>query len=54
MIRFVNTRTGRRVPAKSGRDAAAMVKIESDRRSGIEATAWPPDSEQLKKAGAVK
>jgi hypothetical protein len=36
-IRFKNMRTGREVAAKDGRDLAAMVKIEQDRRSGIEA-----------------
>ena len=36
MIRFKNTRTGREVAAKDGRDLAAMVKIEQDRRSGLE------------------
>lgn len=36
MIRFTNTRTGRSVPAKDGRDLAQMVKIEQDRRTGLE------------------
>lgn len=39
MIRFKNTRTGREVAAKSGADLAAMVKIEQDRRSGLEVSA---------------
>lgn len=36
MIRFKNTRTGREVPAKDGRDLAKMLKIEQDRRTGAE------------------
>ncbi len=39
MIRFANTRTRRSVKAKHGRDLTAMVKIEPDRRSGIETSA---------------
>lgn len=35
-IRIVNTRTGRRITANGGRDAANIAKIELDRRSGIE------------------
>lgn len=35
-IRFTNTRTGRSVQAKDGRDAAHMLKIEQDRRTGLE------------------
>lgn len=38
MIRFRNTRTGKQVEATSGKDVANMVKIEQDRRSGLEAT----------------
>lgn len=34
-IRIQNTRTGRTVEARDGRDAAVMVKIEQDRRSGL-------------------
>lgn len=41
-IRFRNTRTGRSVPAKDGADAALMVKIEQDRRSGLEAALSGP------------
>lgn len=36
MIRFTNTRTGKSVAAKNGKDAALMVKIEQDRRLGAE------------------
>lgn len=39
MIRFTNTRTGKSVQAKSGKDAALMLKIEQDRRSGLEVSA---------------
>lgn len=42
MIRFKNTRTGREVAAKDGADLAAMVKIEQDRRSGLEAAQRTP------------
>lgn len=38
MIHFRNTRTGRTVAAKDGKDVALMLKIEQDRRSGIEAS----------------
>lgn len=51
-IRFKNTRTGRAVAAKDGADLAAMVKIEQDRRSGLEVATFPPDSEELK-TGAI-
>jgi hypothetical protein len=36
MIRIKNTRTGRTVKAKNGADAALMLKIEQDRRTGLE------------------
>jgi hypothetical protein len=36
MIRFTNTRTGKSIAAKDGKDAALLAKIELDRRSGIE------------------
>ncbi len=35
-IRVYNSRTGRTVEAKDGKDARNMVKIEIDRRSGME------------------
>lgn len=35
-IKFYNSRTGRTVKAKNMRDARNMVKIEIDRRHGIE------------------
>jgi len=35
-IRVVNTRTGARTTATDGKDAARILKIESDRRGGIE------------------
>jgi hypothetical protein len=38
-IRIVNTRTKSRTVATDGRDAARMLKIESDRRTGIELAA---------------
>jgi hypothetical protein len=36
LIRIKNTRTGRTVEAKGGKDAANIIKIEQDRRSYIE------------------
>lgn len=38
-IRFKNTRTGRSVAAKDGKDAALMIRIEQDRRTGLELAA---------------
>jgi hypothetical protein len=35
-IRIVNTRTGRTTVARGGKDAANIIKIEQDRRSGLE------------------
>jgi hypothetical protein len=36
-IRIVNTRTGRTTIARGGKDAALIMKVELDRRSGIAA-----------------
>lgn len=38
-IRFRNTRTGKVTTAHDAKDAARMVKIESDRRTGAELAA---------------
>lgn len=38
-IRVKNTRTGRTVTAHNGKDAANIVKIELDRRSGMAVSA---------------
>lgn len=35
-IRITNTRTGKSTPAKDGKDAALMARIELDRRTGYE------------------
>lgn len=35
-MRITNTRTGRTTAAKDGADLALMVKVELDRRTGIE------------------
>lgn len=37
-IRITNTRTGKSTPAKDGKDAALMAKVELDRRTGYELT----------------
>lgn len=41
-IRIYNSRTGRTVEAKDGKDAALMAKIELDRRSGLAAVLSEP------------
>lgn len=38
-IRIVNTRTGSRTVATDGKDAARILRIEQDRRTGIELAA---------------
>lgn len=41
-IRIYNSRTGRTTEARDGKDAALMVKIEQDRRSGLAAVVSEP------------
>jgi hypothetical protein len=46
-IRFTNTRTKRSTRAKDGKDLALMLRIESDRRTGLELAKRPPDKQAV-------
>jgi hypothetical protein len=55
MIRIRNTRTGKTTEARDGKDAARILQIESDRRTGAELAAMvTPSSDAERDALAAQ
>jgi len=50
-MRITNTRTGKTTAAKDGADLALMVKVELDRRTGIELAGPPTRQTPAERAG---